>query len=82
MGGAWLIHANDTMGGTAEKLARQYGITRADVDQFAAESFERAIAAQKICFLSGEISALTESEVFELAEYSPRKLNCRARSIS
>jgi acetyl-CoA C-acetyltransferase len=64
---------NDTMGGTAEKLARQYGITRADVDQFAAESFERAIAAQKICFLSGEIAPLT-SEVFELAEYSPREI--------
>src|SRR5579863_4710707 len=60
---------NDTMGGTAEKLAKQYGITRAEVDQFAAESFERAIAAQKICFLSGEIAPLT-NEVFELAGYS------------
>ncbi|HXC44563.1 MAG TPA: thiolase family protein [Candidatus Dormibacteraeota bacterium] len=64
---------NDTMGGTAEKLAKQYGITRAEVDQFAAESFERALAAQKICFLSGEIAPLT-SEVFELAGYSPREI--------
>jgi len=62
---------NETMGGTAEKLAKRHGITREDVDQFAAESFERAIAAQKICFLSGEIAALT-SEVFELSGYSPR----------
>ncbi len=62
---------NETMGGTAEKLAKQYRITREDVDQFAAESFERAIEAQKICFLSGEIAALT-SEVFELSGYSPR----------
>jgi acetyl-CoA C-acetyltransferase len=64
---------NDTMGGTAEKLAKQYGITRAEVDQFAAESFERALAAQKICFLSGEIAPLT-SEVFELAGYSSREI--------
>jgi acetyl-CoA C-acetyltransferase len=64
---------NETMGGTAEKLAKQYGVTRAEVDQFAAESFERAIAAQKICFLSGEIAPLT-SEVFELAEYSSREI--------
>jgi acetyl-CoA C-acetyltransferase len=64
---------NDTMGGTAEKLAKQYGITRAEVDQFAAESFERALAAQKVCFLSGEIAPLT-SEVFELAGYSPREV--------
>ena len=62
---------NETMGGTAEKLAKQYGVTRADVDQFAAESFARAIAAQKSCFLSGEITALT-SEVFEFPGYSPR----------
>src|SRR5208282_4979868 len=38
---------NETMGGTAEKLAKQYAITRGDVDQFAAESFARAITAQK-----------------------------------
>lgn len=64
---------NDTMGGTAEKLAKQYGITRAEVDQFAAESFERANTAQKICFLSGEIAPLM-SEVFELPGYSPREI--------
>ena len=62
---------NETMGGTAEKLAKQYGITREDVDQFAAESFARAVAAQESCFLSGEIAPLA-SEVFELAGYSPR----------
>ena len=62
---------NETMGGTAEKLAKQYGITRGDVDQFAAESFTRAIAAQRSCFLSDEIATLT-SEVFELPGYSPR----------
>ncbi len=64
---------NDTMGGTAEKLAKQYGITRAEVDQFAAESFARAMTAQKICFLSGEIAPLM-NEVFELAGYSPREI--------
>jgi acetyl-CoA C-acetyltransferase len=62
---------NETMGGTAEKLAKQYGITRGEVDQFAAESFARAIAAQKSCFLSGEIAPLV-SEVFELPGYAPR----------
>jgi acetyl-CoA C-acetyltransferase len=62
---------NETMGGTAEKLAKQYGITREDVDQFAAESFARAVAAQESCFLSGEIAPLA-SEVFELAGYSLR----------
>jgi acetyl-CoA C-acetyltransferase len=62
---------NETMGGTAEKLAKQYGITREDVDQYAAESFARAISAQKGCFLSGEIAPLA-SEVFELPGYSAR----------
>jgi acetyl-CoA C-acetyltransferase len=62
---------NQTMGGTAEKLAKEYQISRDDVDEFAAESFTRALAAQKSCFLSGEIATLT-SQVFELPGYSPR----------
>lgn len=62
---------NKTMGGTAETLAKQYNITREEVDEFAAESFARAIAAQKCCFMSGEITPLT-SETFELSGYAPR----------
>jgi acetyl-CoA C-acetyltransferase len=62
---------HETMGGTAENLAKQYTITRGEVDEFAVESFARAIAAQKSCFLSGEIAPLT-SEVFELSGYSSR----------
>jgi acetyl-CoA C-acetyltransferase len=62
---------NKTMGGTAETLAQKYAITRADVDEFAAESFARAVAAQKSCFLSGEIAPVT-TEVFELSGYQPR----------
>jgi acetyl-CoA C-acetyltransferase len=62
---------NLTMGGTAEKLAKQYGITREDVDQFAAESFARAIVAQKRCFLSGEIAPIV-TEKFELDGYAAR----------
>jgi acetyl-CoA C-acetyltransferase len=62
---------NLTMGGTAEKLAKQYGIAREDVDEFAAESFARAIAAQKRCFLSGEITPIV-SEQFKLPGYASR----------
>jgi acetyl-CoA C-acetyltransferase len=62
-----------TMGGTAENLAKKYAITREEVDEFAAESFARAIAAQKACFLSGEIAPVA-SEVFELAGYAAREI--------
>jgi acetyl-CoA C-acetyltransferase len=62
---------NLTMGGTAEKLAKQYGITRQEVDEFAAESFARAMAAKQRCFLSGEIAPVT-SEQFEFPGYAPR----------
>ncbi|MGA6986424.1 MAG: thiolase family protein [Terriglobales bacterium] len=62
---------NLTMGATAEKLAKKYGITREDVDQFAAESFARAVAAQKRCFLSGEIAPVV-SEAFDLEGYASR----------
>jgi acetyl-CoA C-acetyltransferase len=44
-----------SMGGTAENLARQYQITRPEVDAYAARSFDRALAAQQSGFLAGEI---------------------------
>lgn len=60
-----------TMGETAEAAARSYEITREDVDRFAELSFSRAVAAQKSCFLSGEIVSLI-SESFERNGYKPR----------
>jgi acetyl-CoA C-acetyltransferase len=63
--------AKVTMGDTAENLARQYQITRKDVDAFAARSFDRALAAQKDGFVDGEIVPVT-TETFELAGYEPR----------
>ncbi len=60
-----------TMGQTAETLAKQYGITREESDRFAETSFARALAAQKSCFLSGEITPLV-NETFELAGYKSR----------
>src|SRR5713226_1432990 len=60
-----------TMGETAETVAGTYKITREDVDRFAELSFSRAVAAQKSCFLSGEIVPLT-TESFELPGYNAR----------
>jgi len=65
---------NLTMGGTAEALAKQYKISREDADQFAADSFSRAVAAQQACFLSGEIVSLV-SERFERAGYTTRGIS-------
>src|SRR5271168_4873511 len=45
-----------TMGASAETLAQRHQISREEVDAFAARSFSRAVAAQKRCFLSGEIA--------------------------
>jgi acetyl-CoA C-acetyltransferase len=53
------------MGGTAENLARRYQITREQVDDFAARSFSRAVAAQSGGFFADEISAVS-SEKFEV----------------
>lgn len=64
---------NKSMGNTAEELAKRYRVTRQDADEFAAESFARAVAAQKSCFLSGEIVAVV-NETFELSGYVPRAI--------
>src|SRR5580704_5589887 len=63
--------ADVTMGDTAETIAREYKITREDVDRFAEMSFSRAVAAQKACFLSGEIVPVV-SEEFRLEGYKSR----------
>jgi acetyl-CoA C-acetyltransferase len=62
---------NFTMGGTAENLAKQHKISREEVDRFAADSFARGVAAQKSCFLSGEIVPVI-NETFECEGYAPR----------
>lgn len=64
---------NETMGSSSENLGKQYKISREDADRFAAESFARALDAQKTCFLSGEIAPLV-NEVFGVAGYQPRRL--------
>src|SRR5579864_2715712 len=60
-----------TMGETAEKLAGMYQIAREDADHFAEMSFSRALAAQKSCFLSGEIAPVV-SETFAANGYAVR----------
>lgn len=63
--------AGKTMGETAETLAQQYQISREEVDRFAAESFARAVTAQKDGFLAGEIVPLV-SESFACDGYQSR----------
>jgi acetyl-CoA C-acetyltransferase len=68
-----------TMGQTAEELARRYQITRADVDAFAARSFDRALAAQD--FLDGEIVPI-ENETFRREGFADRGIALRPRAAA
>jgi acetyl-CoA C-acetyltransferase len=71
--------ASVTMGDTAENLARQYQITRADVDRYAARSFDRALAAHASGFLGGEIVAVT-SETFAADGLKARGIKLNGKS--
>ena len=51
-----------TMGGTAENLARQYQITREEVDRYASQSFARAVAARASGFFDDEIVPVISEE--------------------
>lgn len=68
---------NDTaavpMGHTAENVARQYGISRAEADEFARQSVERYLAALERRFFKGELIPMN-STVFEAPGLNPRKL--------
>jgi acetyl-CoA C-acetyltransferase len=63
---------------TAENLAKKYGITRQEVDQFAFESFARAVAAQQSGFLAGEIVPVV-TEKFEIEGYKPRGIRLQGK---
>jgi acetyl-CoA C-acetyltransferase len=65
-----------TMGDTAENLARQYQITRPEVDAFAARSFARAMAAKESGFLAGEIAPVA-TEKFEADGLHPRGIKMK-----
>ena len=64
---------------TAENLARQYGITREEVDAFASASFAKAVAAQESGFLAGEIVPVV-SEKFEIEGYKPRGIKLQGKT--
>ena len=69
----------DSMGGTAENLARRYSISREEVDQFAAQSFARAVAGWECGYFSGEVVPVTNT-VWELPGYHPRRLKLADRA--
>ena len=71
--------AGITMIQTAENLAREYGITREEVDAFASASFAKAVAAQESGFLAGEIVPVT-SEKFELSGYKTRGIRLSGKA--
>ncbi|MBQ0958044.1 thiolase family protein [Ideonella sp. 4Y11] len=71
--------AGITMIQTAENLARQYGITREEVDAFASASFAKAVAAQESGFLAGEIVPVS-SEKFELSGYKTRGIRLAGKA--
>jgi acetyl-CoA C-acetyltransferase len=56
--GLWDPYKNVHMGDCAELCAKEKGVTRQDQDAFAAESYRRALTAQKAGKFRGEIAAV------------------------
>ncbi|MDO8775640.1 MAG: thiolase family protein [Burkholderiaceae bacterium] len=65
---------------TAENLAKKYGITREQVDEFASQSFAKAVAAQQAGFHAGEIVPVV-SEKFELQGYKTRGIKLQGKTL-
>ena len=69
------------MGNTAENVAQRYGISREEVDRFAAESFAHASAAWADGYYTDEVVTVRNSE-FVQAGYQPRGLKLADRKDS
>jgi len=67
-----------TMPQTAENLAKKYGITRREVDEYAALSFERALRAQEEGFHVDEIVPVV-NETFTLDGYNDRHIKLQGK---
>ena len=63
--------SSTSMGDTAENLAKKYNLSRQEVDEFAAQSFARAIASTD--FRAGEMVPVI-SETFSLEGYNDRAI--------
>lgn len=74
---------NDTaavpMGCTADNLAKQYSLTREEVDAFSMRSQERYAAAQAAGFFQQEIVEVAAKGVLETDGFKPRKFRCNGR---
>jgi len=68
-----------SMGDTAENLARRYGISREETDRFAAQSFERALAAWEAGWFADEVAPVVNAK-WELEGYNPRGLKLADRA--
>ena len=69
-----------SMGQTAENLAQRYGISRGEVDAFAAQSFARAVAAWDSGYFADEVAAV-ENAQWTLDGYAPRGLRLADRQL-
>ena len=63
---------------TAENLAKKYGITREQVDEFASHSFGKAVAAQQCGFHAGEIVPVI-TDKFKLEGYQSRGIRLQGK---
>ncbi len=70
-----------SMGGTAENLATRYGISREEVDQFAARSFACGVAAWEAGWFADEVSPVVNA-TWELEGYKARGIKLADRAVS
>ncbi len=74
---------NDTaavpMGSTADNLAREFSLTREDVDAFAMRSQQRYAMAQEANFFQQEIMPIAAKGVLEMENLKSRKYRCNTR---
>jgi acetyl-CoA C-acetyltransferase len=72
---------NASMGDTAENLARRYGISREEVDAFAAQSFARALDGWNSGYFAAEVAPVVNAK-WELDGYQPRSLKLAGKGVT
>ncbi|MBL7665271.1 MAG: thiolase family protein [Bacteriovoracaceae bacterium] len=77
--GLWDVYSNRPMGNCAEEAVKKYNLTREAQDEFAINSFKRALEAQKNGSFQNEISAVVikdkKGDISITSDEGPSKVN-------
>ncbi|MGE5363475.1 MAG: thiolase family protein [Bacteroidota bacterium] len=72
--GLWDVYNNIHMGGCAELCASEFSISRAELDEYASDSYRKALEAQRSGRFSDEVAAVEDNGLKLVSDEEPERV--------